>query len=248
MRIAQQEQYEGEDWWSWSVWIEAKPDELRAIDRVTYTLHPSFARPLREVTNRKSKFRLDGSGWGGFMIYARVDMKKGRTRNLKHELELWYPEGEEDEPVVIRINDPAQSDLAPQLETLRHAIVEATRDDKIVRPAPRRSAATTDSSLRVALTRPSIFSVAKGIQSWLSGNPQATVTLEKGDMRADAVTIGQVPTALGALQSGESASTVSKAPSKVSSKTSSKAQSRAPSKAVSGATSPRKSVRKKARR
>src|SRR5690242_7675976 len=83
MRIAQSDKYEGNDWWSWSVWIDGTAEELRGIESVTYTLHPTFANPVRRVTDRRSKFRLDENGWGGFMIYGRVEMKAGKTRNLK---------------------------------------------------------------------------------------------------------------------------------------------------------------------
>ncbi|SRR5712672_1759655 len=91
MKIAQREEYQGDDWWEWAVWIEGKPEEIKSIQSVAYTLHPSFRDPIRTVTNPRTKFRLDGEGWGGFVMAARVETKSGETRVLKHELELFYP-------------------------------------------------------------------------------------------------------------------------------------------------------------
>jgi transcription initiation factor IIF auxiliary subunit len=92
MRIAQSEKYQGDDWWEWAVWIDGKPAEINSIQSVTYTLHPSFRNPIRTVTNRQSKFRLQSEGWGGFTIAARVESDDGNALLLKHVLELYYPE------------------------------------------------------------------------------------------------------------------------------------------------------------
>jgi hypothetical protein len=39
------------------------------------------------------KFRLETSGWGTFRLRAEVIMKNGRKQDLRHELELHYPDG-----------------------------------------------------------------------------------------------------------------------------------------------------------
>lgn len=93
LRIAQGSDYEAKDWWRWWVWIEGPAAELDAIESVTYTLHPTFANPVRRLTDRATRFRLETAGWGTFTIYARVDRKDGTQLKLTHDLELLYPDG-----------------------------------------------------------------------------------------------------------------------------------------------------------
>jgi transcription initiation factor IIF auxiliary subunit len=69
----QQEKYEGDQWWSWAVWIDGAPEQLRDIEFVEYTLHPSFPDPVRVVTIRDNNFKLS---------------------SLTHDLSLHYPSGE----------------------------------------------------------------------------------------------------------------------------------------------------------
>jgi len=91
LQIAQDAKYEGEDWWQWSVWIEARTAELDAIEFVQYTLHHTFAQPVRRVSDRSTRFRLNSSGWGGFTIYAKAVQKDGSEVMLQHQLKLYYP-------------------------------------------------------------------------------------------------------------------------------------------------------------
>jgi peptidoglycan hydrolase-like protein with peptidoglycan-binding domain len=91
MKIAQDQHYEGDDWWKWSIWIDAPADELAQIDKVVWHLHPTFPEPVRTTRNRDDKFRLETSGWGTFTVRAEV-WKGGEPIALKHELKLDYPE------------------------------------------------------------------------------------------------------------------------------------------------------------
>jgi len=93
LTIQQEASYAGSDRWKWSVWVDGPADELDSLDRVTYILHPTFHQPVREVTDRGTKFRLDTSGWGTFTIHAKAQFKDGHETVLKHELELQYPDG-----------------------------------------------------------------------------------------------------------------------------------------------------------
>ena len=93
MRIAQDQQYNGGDWWTWSVWIEAPSAELDNVQKVTWRLHPTFPHPVREQTNRDENFRLKTAGWGTFKVRADVTMNDGSTVKLSHELCLTYPDG-----------------------------------------------------------------------------------------------------------------------------------------------------------
>jgi transcription initiation factor TFIID/TFIIF subunit len=200
MRIVQSEKYQGGDWWSWSVWIDGKADELRAVDSVTYSLHPTFANPVRKVTDKRSKFRLTENGWGGFTIYARVDLKTGKKRNLKHDLVLYYPEGQEADSVTIRINGQKKGD--PKAEPLQSAIKDAAPDASVERD---KAAATSDAIgtiLNVLLTGPTLYSVAKGIQGWLARNPQASIDLlQNGQVMASRVTGSNILKTLNSLKS-----------------------------------------------
>jgi transcription initiation factor IIF auxiliary subunit len=93
MKIAQSENYQGDDRWAWAVWIDAPPDEIQSISAVTYTLHPTFRDPTRTTTDRATNFRLEAEGWGTFTIYALVAYQDGSAKKLSHELELHYPDG-----------------------------------------------------------------------------------------------------------------------------------------------------------
>jgi hypothetical protein len=91
LKIAQAYAYHGNEWWDWWVWIEGSPEELDAVDHVTYKLHPSFADPVRRVHDRKSKFQLRSQGWGTFPLHVRIVKKDGEVVQLRHDLVLEYP-------------------------------------------------------------------------------------------------------------------------------------------------------------
>lgn len=85
---------EGQDWWRWAVWIEADDAELDDLAWVEYRLHPTFPSPIQRTTDRASRFRLDASGWGEFMIGVRLHRKSdGSDVELSHWLELEKPGG-----------------------------------------------------------------------------------------------------------------------------------------------------------
>jgi len=92
--IAQDSKYTGDDYWVWSVWVDATDDALNKIDHVVYNLHYTFPNPVRIIATRNDKFRLETLGWGIFTIYARIHFKDETVLDLEHELELYYPDGE----------------------------------------------------------------------------------------------------------------------------------------------------------
>jgi hypothetical protein len=59
------------------VWFDAEPAALDAIEKVVYTLHPSFKNPVREILDRESNFQLLTNGWGEFEIQATAHFKNG---------------------------------------------------------------------------------------------------------------------------------------------------------------------------
>ena len=91
LRIEQGFKYQGDDWWKWWIWIDGPNEELDQIDHVTYILHPTFPNPVQKVDNRPTKFMLQTSGWGVFLIRAKVTYKNGKEISLKHNLRLEYP-------------------------------------------------------------------------------------------------------------------------------------------------------------
>ncbi|MFN0097484.1 MAG: pYEATS domain-containing protein [Gemmatimonadaceae bacterium] len=93
LRLAQSEEYQGEDWWHWRVWLKGDKTVLDRVDRVVYQLHPTFSEPVRRINDRSDSFGLEAQGWGTFTIHARVEMKDGTSIKLKHDLELTYPDG-----------------------------------------------------------------------------------------------------------------------------------------------------------
>jgi transcription initiation factor IIF auxiliary subunit len=94
-RIMQSEEYHGDDWWDWSVWLDGPKEALDRVKYVEYTLHPTFPKPVREESDRTSNFRLSSAGWGTFTVHVNVVQKDGQKIRLKHELSLHYPDGSE---------------------------------------------------------------------------------------------------------------------------------------------------------
>lgn len=92
LRIEQGFKYQDDDWWKWWIWIDGPQEELDQIDHVTYILHPTFPNPVQDIKNRDTKFLLQTSGWGVFLIRAKVKHKNGQEIPLTHNLRLEYPE------------------------------------------------------------------------------------------------------------------------------------------------------------
>lgn len=82
--------YLGNGKWEWTVFVLASDHVLEEIRHVDYTLHPTFANPIRRVTKREFEqgkgFALKATGWGTFVIGVRVEFEGGRTKYLKHRL------------------------------------------------------------------------------------------------------------------------------------------------------------------
>lgn len=99
LRLEQSEKYQGngrdDHWWDWSVWLEGPDADLDQIEYVEYTLHPTFPKPVRRISDRQSKFKLSTGGWGVFTIHARAVRKDGSVVTLSHDLSLHYPTGEQ---------------------------------------------------------------------------------------------------------------------------------------------------------
>lgn len=193
MQIAQSEKYKDNDWWDWAVWIDGTDEELNTIKDVVYTLHPTFYDPVRKVSNRRSKFKLETSGWGTFTIRANVVLKDGKNLPLKHELSLHYPTGEKTNSVLFKIENVEPRSSAEVADTLKQAIIEAAPDAAVTRKKTKNKQGDDTHGVSVRLAAPTRFSVAKGIQGWLSKNPQATLeVLKSGQSIAQNVNAGSI--------------------------------------------------------
>ena len=93
--IQQSENYEGDDWWEWAVWLEGNDADLDNVEEVEWQLHPTFPNPIRRSSDRASRFKLETAGWGVFLILATVTMKDGAGFKLTHHLKLHYEDGTE---------------------------------------------------------------------------------------------------------------------------------------------------------
>lgn len=100
LQLAQDDEYLGDDTWRWSVWLDVDEPTLQRVSWVEYHLHSTFATPVRRVTDRDSRFRLDARGWGVFELRANVRLDDDTTVELRHMLELAYPD--ESDPDVRR--------------------------------------------------------------------------------------------------------------------------------------------------
>lgn len=94
LRIAQDYEYAGDDYWHWRAWIEGPASDLATVESVKWLLHPSFTPSVVESTDRASGFRLETSGWGTFVLKADLHRTDGSVSALHRTLKLAYPESE----------------------------------------------------------------------------------------------------------------------------------------------------------
>lgn len=107
-RIEQNENYIGDDCWEWSAWIEADSQDMDEIKSVTWVLHPTFIPSRIETEDRESKFRIDTSGWGTFMLRAELTLKNEQgMKIIRRMLRLHYPD--EADSVQVDINQAEKS-------------------------------------------------------------------------------------------------------------------------------------------
>lgn len=94
-RIAQSEEYRGSEYWNWSAWIEATPNDLDQLESVVWILHPTFSPSRVESRSRDTKFRLDTSGWGTFRLRAELHRPGKVLLLLSRTLRLTVPDDQE---------------------------------------------------------------------------------------------------------------------------------------------------------
>lgn len=154
IKIVQSNQYEGEDWWSWAVWLEAPKREMDAIKCVVYRLHSTFEEPVRTITTRRNGFKLESGGWGEFVIHLEIVGIDGRRRKRDHSLKLEYPKSAPPKPETKRVAKPVPRRADPKSggPILKPAIVPP-----LPRPEPLVKATAAPASAKVNLPGPKIF-------------------------------------------------------------------------------------------
>jgi hypothetical protein len=150
LRIAQSDKYAGDGWWSWAIWLEGTPDELKQVESVTYFLHPTFPTPVREVRSRKTNFRLRAKGYGGFTLKARVELRDKKSRMLKHELKLELPKvthkpGKPQSASTVEAGKPIQSKEGPRV-FLSYSVADAKVADMVKQTLQARGVTAVDAS------------------------------------------------------------------------------------------------------
>jgi len=85
-RIAQESEQLKENWWRWAIWLDGTPAEMDSTTSVKWILHPTFPQPIRVISDSKTKFRLDGTGWGEFTVNAEINLTSGEVVKKRHWL------------------------------------------------------------------------------------------------------------------------------------------------------------------
>lgn len=80
-------------YYDWKVYLDNKKEVTNKIQSVTYTLHPTFRNPIREIANDPTgQFALKSNGWGEFEIKADIKLTNGKVLTKYHWLNLGSPE------------------------------------------------------------------------------------------------------------------------------------------------------------
>ena len=92
----------GREHYNVAIWVNATDDELDQIEKVEYSLHPSFKRRIRKSKDRENKFSITIWTWGMFNIDATVFFRDGTTS--KHSYYLSYELPADDGSNYLQVN------------------------------------------------------------------------------------------------------------------------------------------------
>ncbi len=62
---------------AWCAFLDGTSEQVREIQQIEYTLHPSFPNPVRVVEDAAHCFALQSQGWSVFEIRTRITLKNG---------------------------------------------------------------------------------------------------------------------------------------------------------------------------
>lgn len=112
----------------WSVQIsmldsQGKEHPAKILDKVTYTLHPTFANPIR--TLKQQPFKVEEQGWGEFDIPIAVHILgipgKAGERKIQHDLNFLQEKYVNDHVISIPVSptrNPALNKLLAETGSL----------------------------------------------------------------------------------------------------------------------------------
>lgn len=80
-------EYIGDGLWRWSISLPSDAP-LDEIERVVYTLHPTFSKPVRKVLVPENGFAVQDITSAPFTVYARIVYKDGTEQLLEKALHL----------------------------------------------------------------------------------------------------------------------------------------------------------------
>ncbi len=78
----------GRTYYRWRVFLDEPRLVLNRIAEVQYLLHPTFPEPFQVRRDPGTKFALETSGWGSFMILITIHYKDGRVQKRDYYLDL----------------------------------------------------------------------------------------------------------------------------------------------------------------
>jgi hypothetical protein len=77
--------------YAFHVIVEAADDVLDRIERVTYTLHPSYKDRVHVISDRASRFKLKELAWGESIVRAEVRVRdQEQPIQLRRYIDLWH--------------------------------------------------------------------------------------------------------------------------------------------------------------
>jgi len=74
--------------YKWKVFVDEPEEVLKTIESVEYRLHETFPKPINIIEDRKTRFALEASGWGTFLIHLTVYLTDGSAVNTSYYLDL----------------------------------------------------------------------------------------------------------------------------------------------------------------
>ncbi|RPA80688.1 transcription initiation factor TFIID subunit 14 [Ascobolus immersus RN42] len=102
-----QEGYPMREWSIKVVMLNDKKEEVPAniLDKVTYTLHPTFSQPIRHL--KKPPFLLTERGWGEFDMEITFNfIDKAGSQTIRHDLHFQENRYENDHKIKVPVNGP----------------------------------------------------------------------------------------------------------------------------------------------
>lgn len=106
---------------------EEVPADL--FDKVTYTLHPTFANPVRPF--REPPFRITEQGWGGFDVPITLSLvEKGGNIKINHDLNFYKDQYIVDKVITVSTNKPALLKHLEKTGSVPQNLLEANSGEK----------------------------------------------------------------------------------------------------------------------